>query len=172
MKKILSRRFAALTLVVILILSAVAFGGCYRISSAELKYVVGTYKLITYSGQEDLIAAKGIELYVVIRSDGTGYYAYKDSETAAHIKPVSCRYLEDEEEPGKYSYVEIDFEGNGDYEKLAIYSKMFEKKLNATKAVWKGNLFEGTARVDYTVSIVFERVSNATDLSYVNKHFK
>ncbi len=170
MKKLKS--IVSLTLVIIVILSAATLAGCYKISSGKMKYVVGTYKLISYSDRVDRIAQDGIELYIVIRSDGTGYYGYKDNNTAARIEPLRCRYTEDTEEPGKYSYVEIDFTGDGKYETLGIYSKLFEKKLNANTPVWKGSILNGTAEVDYRIYVEFERVSNSTDTSYIEKHLK
>ncbi len=166
-----SRRIASLALAVILMLSTLAFSGCYVISSGTIKQVSGTYKLTKYTDKVDRLETDGIELYLVLSSGSTGYFAYRDNETAGYTRTVSIRYIEDTEEPGKYSYVEVDFEGKGEYEKFGIYCKLFERKLNATRTKWKGNPFEGTLQVDYTISIGFERVSSATDLSYVNKHF-
>lgn len=166
-----SRRIASLALAIILIMSTLAFSGCYVISSGTLKQVSGTYKLTKYTDKVDRLETDGIEMYLVLTSGSTGYVAYRDNETAGYTRTVSLRYIEDTEDPGKYSYVEIDFDGEGKYEKFGIYCKLFERKLNATRTKWKGNPFEGTLQVDYTISIEFERVSSATDLSYVNKHF-
>ena len=77
MKKIIS----VILLSALLVLSLFNLSGCYNVRSGKMKRVQGTYELTGYSTDKDEIEARGIKLYVVIRSDGTGYYAYEDKDT-------------------------------------------------------------------------------------------
>lgn len=172
MKNSKRRLLSSLALVLILILSTTVLSGCYVVKSGKMSQIEGTYQLTHYSGDGDRLVEKGITMYMVIRADGTGWYAYKDSDKAPHISELRCRFTQDEEESGKYSYVEIDFEGKGGYEKFAINSQLFKStNLNSQKPVWKGNLFEGTAAIDYYINVDFTRVDKATDRSVIDEHF-
>ena len=171
--KNLTKRILSLTIVLILIFSvATVFTGCYVIKSEKMSKIEGTYELTSYSGQEDYLSERGMKLYIVIRSNGTGYYAYKDANTDPHISELTCSFETDPEKSGKYSYVHLDF-GNGESPtKLGVQAAGFfeiSTRLGATTLKWKNvsDLSQGT----YSVSVGFTRVSKATDLSYVNEHF-
>lgn len=168
MKKI-KRRVVSCAMLVILIFSLFSLCGCYVVNSGKMKNVEGTYLLTKYSTRKDHIEVDGVTLYIVIRADGKGYYAYKDNDTSLYFSPLRCRYTSDTEKSGYYSYVDIDFTGDGEWQTFGIDSRTFEKRLNSSKNVYKGNIFEGTWGVDYTISVGFDRVSKATDLSYIKK---
>lgn len=168
------RRLLSLAMVLILILSTTTvLSGCYVTNSGKMKKVEGTYELTTYRGDSDWLAERGMKLIMVIRADGTGYYGYKDNDTEPFIAELRCRFTADPDESGKYEYVEIDFKGDGEYEKFAINAGRWRKKtnLNSQKPKWKGNLFEGTAEIDYQIHVDFTRIDKATDRSVIDEHF-
>lgn len=168
------RRLFSLALVLILILSTTTvLTSCYVVKSGRMKDVEGTYQLTHYSTDTDCIAEKGITMYMVIRADGTGYYAYKDNNKAPHVSELRCRFVQDEENAGKYSYVEVDFVGSGEYHKLAVNTRTFSiaTNLNSQKPVWKPIVWGETPEIDYYVNVDFTRVSKATDLSVIEEHF-
>ena len=166
------RRLLSLAMVLILILStATVLSGCIITKSAKMKYVEGTYKLTTYSGNSDWLTERGIELIMVIRADGTGYYGYRSNDAEPFISELRCNFLTDPEESGKYQYVEIDFEGKGEYHKLGINADFKDQNLISKEAKWKGNLFEGTAEIDYYIDVGFTRIDKATDRSIIDERF-
>lgn len=163
------RRHLSIALVLILILSATVLSGCYVTNSGKMSDIEGTYQLTHYSGDSDWLAERAITMFMVIRSDGTGYYAYKKGEEEPFIAELRCKYIQDPDDSSKYEYVEIDFVGNGEYNKFAINAR--SSNLNSQRAVWGGNLFEGNAAIDYYIDVDFKRVDKATDLSYIAKNF-
>ena len=166
------RRLLSLALVLILIFSATTvLSGCYVTRSAKMKYVEGTYELTSYSGDSNWLEERGIKLIMVIRSDGTGHYGYVDNEGEPFTSELRCRFINDPENSEKYQYVEIDFEGKGEYHQLGINATIRNQNLNSSKPKWKGNLFEGTAEIDYYVSVGFTRIDRATDTSVIEEHF-
>ena len=170
-----TKRILSFLLVLTLILSlSTLLSGCYAVKSGKMDKIEGTYKLTGYSGKTDYLTERGIELYVVIRSDGTGYYAYKSNDTEPYISEIRCSFTADPDESGKYEYVSINFGNGNDAIKLAIVAAgLFEisTNLNSQTPVWDGNLFEGTAHIAYYTDVDFTRVSKATDLSHVNSEF-
>ena len=76
------------------------FSGCYVVKGGNVKDVVGTYKLTTYSrtydstnsahaGEKiDYIEQKGITAYLIVTESGEGYYIYKDNETPLYCEAV------------------------------------------------------------------------------------
>ncbi len=169
--KSFSRKFTAIILVLILILSATVLGGCYFVRSGTVKQIQGTYILTLYSGNEDYIARDGMTLLMVLDGQGSGYYAYKDNDTDPFIAGLRYTMEADAEESGKYSYINVDF-GNGDEaHHLAVNADLTSTKFNSQQPVWKGNLFAGDLAIDYYVNVNFEKVDKATDLSYIREDF-
>ncbi|MBR2929637.1 MAG: hypothetical protein IKC32_00250 [Clostridia bacterium] len=160
------KRLTSLALVLALLLLSVAgLSGCYFIDSGRMDEIEGTYELTHYSTDENEIEKQGITLYMTLRADGTGYYAYRDNDTALHYSALRCRYTQDTENAGHYSYVEVDFKGDGDYHKLGINAR--GKTLNSRQVKYKGNLFEGTLTTDYYIDVDFKKINRATDLSFI-----
>ncbi len=172
MKNSIRRLVSLATVLALLILSAAVLNSCYVIKSGKMNKIEGTYQLTSYSGKGDYLIERGIVMYMVIRADGTGYYAYKDNTTEPYIAELRCRFTQDTEEAGKYSYVEIDF-GNGEYHNLGIHAPTWGKStnLNSQKPVWKPIEWGKPLEIDYNISVDFLRVDNATDLSYINEEF-
>lgn len=167
------RRLISFTMVLaLLILSAAVLNSCYVIKSGKMNKIEGTYQLTGYSGKGDNIAERGIIMYMVIRADGTGYYAYRDNNQTPYVSELRCRFIQDTEQAGLYSYVEIDF-GTGTYEKFGINAPTWGKStnLNSQKPVWKPIEWGEPLEIDYNISVDFLRVDNATDLSYITEEF-
>ena len=164
----MKRILATVLLAALLVTSLFTLSGCYTIKSGKMRSVEGTYELTGYSTDENEIEANGIKLYIVIKSDGNGYYAYTDNDTPLYFAEMKCRFTQDPEKSGYYSYVELNFTGGNDaWEKLGINAGWREKNLNSNLPKYKGNIFDGTYGVDYYVNVDFTRVSRRTDLSYI-----
>ena len=160
------RIFTAVLLTLLFALSLLAFTGCYTIKSGKMRSVEGTYELTGYSTKVNEIETRGVKLYVVIKSDGTGYYAYTDNDTPLYFSALKCRFTADPEKPGYYSYVELNFTGKSDgWEKLGINARWNKKNLNSNTPRYKGNIFDGTYGIDYYVDVDFTRISRSTDVS-------
>ena len=168
------RRLLSLALVLLLILSTAAFfSGCTMSRSGPMRKIEGTYQLTSYSTNKNDLEERGMILYVVIRADGTGYYAYRDNENEVSRGDVRCRFTQDTEKSGYYSHVEIDFKNDGSYQNFGIVSQLVEKTtLNYSRPVIEWNSSTKQLETKYTISIGFTRVSTATDLSYINEHFQ
>lgn len=168
------RRLTALAaLLAILILSAAVLSSCYVVKSGKMNRVEGVYKLTTYSGKTNYLEERGIEMYMIIRADGGGYYAYKDNDTAPYISELRVSYESDPEESGKYSYVNIKFTGSDDPAHLAVYAPTFDfnTNLNSQKPVWKPIVWGETPEIDYYIDVDFTRVERSTELDALKELF-
>ena len=73
-----------------------SYGALKPAKKADIK---GTYELVTYKVYGDngtdvnLISEYGVKAYLVIDTNGIGYYLYKDNHTSKTTKQVSLRYL-------------------------------------------------------------------------------
>lgn len=168
------RRLTALAaLLAILILSAAVLSSCYIVKSGKMNKIEGTYQLTTYSGKTNYLEERGIEMYMIIRADGGGYYAYKDNDTAPYISELKVSYESDPEESGKYSYVNIKFTGSDDPAHLAVYAPTFDfnTNLNSQKPVWKPIVWGETPEIDYYIDVDFTRVERSTELDALKELF-
>lgn len=163
MKKILS-----LLVVCLLLLSSVAVGGCYRIEAADKSKIAGTYELVRYSRsstEEDregnFKAQLEITSYLVVAEDGTGYYAYKDKDTDPYIIEVSISFIESEEQPGKYEYVEMQSEIKPLAKKMG-YRRGY-LNIGVMDFAVRPLKYQGMLYTDY------KKVDKAQDLTYVRK---
>lgn len=167
-KKILT----SVMLACIVLFSLLQLSSCYTIKSGKMRSVEGTYELSSYSTDKNEIEENGIKLFIVIISDGTGYYAYEDKDTPLYVSELRCRFTADAEKSGYYSYVDLNFTGgNDDWHTFGINSRLRNKNLNSYKPKYQGNIFDGTYGVKYYIDVDFTRVSSKTNLSYVEKIF-
>lgn len=167
-----TKRTLILIAVFSLVLSVlVVLSGCYVVKSASMKQVEGTYKLTVYSGESDYLTEREITLFMVLKSDGTGYYAYKSNSAEPHVAELRCRYTPDPENSSRYEFVEIDFDGNGEYDRFAINASLTSTNLNSQRPEYSGDLIQCNVELDYYVHADFTRVDRATDLSYINENF-
>ena len=173
MKNSIRRLISLATVLALLILSVAVLSSCYVVKSGKMNRVEGVYKLTTYSGKTNYLEERGIEMYMIIRADGGGYYAYKDNDTAPYISELRVTYESDPEESGKYSYVNIKFTGSGDPAHLAVYAPTFDfnTNLNSQKPVWKPIVWGETPEIDYYIDVDFTRVERSTELDALKELF-
>ena len=170
--KIFTKQLLSFILVLTLILSLSALlSSCYVIKSGKMNQIEGLYELTSYSDKTNYMEERGTKIMMVIRSDGTGWYAYQSNTRDPYISELRCRFTQDSENPGKYSYVEIDFEGNGEYVKFGIQASFDSTSLNSSKPVYSGDLFKGTYGLDYYITSHFSRVDKKTDLDSLKNSF-
>lgn len=169
--KSFGKRIISLSLVLILIFSVTAIlSSCYIVDSGTLSQIEGLYELSMYSGKTNYLEEREMKLMIIIKSDGSGYFAYKDKDTAPFISELKCTYEEDDENPGKYDFLYLQFRGSFDTPyHMAINVK--NKNLNARQAHWKGNIFSGNLAVDYYTDVRFDKISKKTELSQLEKEF-
>ncbi len=177
----------------------VAFEGCYKTNPATMNDLVGTYELTLFTrrytdenvkreGEEDkpeiihdYIQEKGITAYLVVGSEGKGYYVYKDNQTPVSAAEVKIQYNYEEKTEGEgenATTVKTDniktlryFDGKDrakDYPGAGEESLGFDNKnksLNVTYNAYNGIILKrnNTQRVDY------KKVDSATNLSYVER---
>lgn len=144
--------------------------GCSKVSPATKGDIAGTYKLTCYekkssvNGDVDLLETEGIESYLVVAENGSGYYVYKDNNTSPYVLKAEIGFVQSEDDADKFGYVTYSTEKDSSPEKLG-YDK---DVLNKSIPVFKGNLFESTLEVDYVLNTKFIKVDKAQDLSYIN----
>ena len=165
--KSFKKTVSAILLLSILLLAVTSLTGCYVVKSSKMRKIEGTYKLTNYSTDENEIETRGITMYMVVKSDGNGYFAYKDNDTDLYFAEMRCRFTQDTEDSSKYSYVEVNFDGGSEWEKFGVNA--YGKTLNSSVPVYKGNIFDGDFGVDYYISVTFTRESRAKDLSYIER---
>ncbi|MBR7116485.1 MAG: hypothetical protein IKC87_02120 [Clostridia bacterium] len=149
----------------LLFISVFSLSSCYIVDSGEMSEIEGSYMLSRYSTDEDEIAANNISLYIMIKSDGTGYYAYSSDDVSLHYAGLRCRFTADTEEAGKYSYVEINFGSSDEWYKFGVNAGA--EKLSYSKPKYKGNLFAGDLAIDYYIDVDFIRVDKRTTINYM-----
>ncbi len=177
--KLLKRMLAVLLTVSLLMTLA----GCYMISGQKMKTVKGTYKLTVYSwipkheqgknpGTVDYLTDERYlyEEYLVVTGDGMGYYVHKDANTPAYAKEVTLSYRYNAEDSAKVEYVVFN-------DALTVNSDTGTNRLGVTK----NRLGYSLPAFDYTelftkkklrsedITVRWEKVDKATDLSYVEE---
>ena len=177
------RKIKALATVLIVAIITTVLSGCYSVSAQKMYKVKGTYKLTHYTYTEkyerkegytprtvDYVEEYKYEDYLIITGSGIGYYVHKDAQNAAYSKEVNISYLYDEEDSSKIAYVIYN-------DVLSVNKDSGINKLGVTR----NNLNYTKVAFDYTelitkrpmrseaISVRWEKVDNATDLSYVEK---
>ena len=167
MKKKILKLLTCIVFCGTLLLGVILGSGCYVVKGVKMSKLVGTYELTHYSGKEDYIARDEKKLYIVINSDGKGYYVYEDKNTPLHCAEITCRFTANQEDSSVYDYVGLSFSRNtSEYHKLAVNGK----NLNSKQTKWKPiNKIGDPLEIDYYIDVDFNKVDNATDLSYVEK---
>lgn len=177
------KRIKSLVVLLLLLATLISMTSCYFISSQTMDKLEGTYKLTSYTYTPKHERKEGYtpkrydyvndeeykyEDYLVITGTGTGYYVHKDAKGECYVKEVTLSYEYSTDNPGKIDYVTYNdsisvnqtggihrmgvAKGNLNYNKQAIdYTELFTKRPMRTEAL----------------SVRWEKVSKATDLSYV-----
>ena len=144
-----------------LILCLLASTGCYVTKAAKIKDIVGTYQLTSYTNDGvNVMEKRQMTAYLVITNSGTSYYYLKEGEKST-LKEVSVRFIPDEQETNKYSYVEFSSDGINTTKLAYAYDG-----LNSTQ-IRLGN--KNGSIYTYQIYTSYKKVSKAQDLSYLTK---
>lgn len=172
---------AAISMVAVLLMGVLA--ACYPSNPASLSKIAGTYELSSYtrsnseekdpeteaSISHNLIEEKGVVAYLVVNTDGTGYYIYKDNTHELSARMVRITYNYDDEKPSlveniRYTYGESnsgDGGPNRGHETLGVNFKRRTKNLSYSMPAVFGR--------KYSQSVTYKQVSTDTTLDYVQK---
>ncbi len=167
----------ALAIVGVLALSALS--GCFVVDEQTMETVKGTYKLTEYTytpqyerveGYEadsvDYIVDEGYERYLIITGEETGYLVHKDNQTAAFATEVTLSYEFSEENTELVRYVSYQTATDEEATKLGVN----DDELNFTKPGMNfKQLATGKQMRSEAISLEFERVDKAIDLSYARE---
>ena len=180
------KNFKKLLSVILVIALAVSLASCYVISGQKMRAVQGTYKLTTYTYTPAHERRDGYtpttydyvngekymyEDYLVVTGTSTGYYVHKDASGEAYVKAVTLRYEYDTEDSSKVNYVifndsiTVNSDEGGD-NRLGVNKDSFvysKAAFDYTELITKRKM-----RTD-SLSVHWEKVSKATDLSYVTE---
>ena len=173
----MKKNICILLLTAIIAAMCFSLSGCYVSKPGKMSELVGTYELTSYTYRpkdlpdeeesENRISTRGITAYLVIKSDGTGYYAYRDNDTELWLKQVKIDYTYDDEEPDRIDRIRYntgdainssDLPGTG-AETLGLTFHRAKKSLNYSMPAILGR--------DYSTSVSYTKVSKSIDLSYV-----
>ena len=179
-----TRRIISLVLTVALLL--LSLSGCYIVSGQRMKTVKGTYKLTTYTytpsherknGQNiigyDYVNSEEYkyEDYLIVTGESTGYYVHTEASGDNYIKEVTLRYEYDTEDSSKVNYVTYNDSvsvnsDEGGRHRLGVSKDSF----NYSKAAFDyTELITKRQMRTESISVRWEKVSRATDLSYVTE---
>ena len=179
MMKIAKKLFAVLLLIAVLATSV----SCYMVSGQKMDRVKGTYRLTGYTYTPSYERKEGYtprtynyiededykyEDYLVVTGTSTGYYIHKDVNTPAYVKEITLSYEYNSEDSSKVEYViyndVLTAGSNTGVNRLGV----IKNHLNYSKPAFDyTQLFTGKAMRTEDVSVRWEKVDRATDLSYV-----
>ena len=163
MKKRIIKTLTTLALVAVLFCSLFMVTGCYVIKGVKMNKLVGTYQLTSYSTNVDRMAEDEMKMYMVICSDGTGYYAYQDKDTKAYCAEMRFRFTTSQDDSSIYEYVECEFRAENNWVKFGINKKV----LNFNQIKWKPLEWGKPLEKDYDIVVRMQKVSDKTDLSFM-----
>lgn len=170
-----------------LLIVAVLLGmaSCYIISGQKMSRVKGTYKLTHYTYTPSYERKEGYtpnsknyvedeeylyEDYLIITGTSTGYYVHKAVGEEPYVKEITLSYEYDSDDSSKVEYViyndSITVNENNGIHRLGVT----RNNLNYTKnALDYTELFTKRPMRSEAISVRWERVDKATDLSYVQE---
>ena len=175
-----------ISILLIAVLLTASLSGCYIVSGQKMKSVKGTYKLVTYTYTPQHERRNGYtattydyvngekymyEDYLVVTGTSTGYYIHKDASGDAYIKEITLSYEYDTEDSSKVNYViyndSVSVNSNeGGRHRLGVSKDSF----NYSKAAFDfTELFTKREMRTESISVRWEKVSRATDLSYISE---
>ncbi|MBE6943230.1 MAG: hypothetical protein E7453_03075 [Ruminococcaceae bacterium] len=170
-------------LVVLLVIAfALSMAGCYVISGRKMDKVKGTYKLAHYTYTPSYERKEGYtprhydyindeeyqyEDYLIVTGTDTGYYVHKEANAPAYVKEVKLSYEYNAEDSSKVEYViyndSISKNSTGGTNRLGINRNI----LNCSKSAFDyTQLITKKPMRTEDYSVRWEKVDNATDLSY------
>ncbi len=138
-----------------------AMSGCYVIRGQKMRNLKGTYELThyTYEGKQ-----YQYEDYLVITGGAMGYYVRKEADKPAYITEVKLSYEYDTDDSSKIEYVvfqdALTTEIKSGKNRVGVNGKILNYSRPETELFGK---------VLGAISVSWQKVDNATDLSYVEK---
>ena len=174
------KHLLAMLLIVAVLLTTVS---CYFVQVQKMKTVKGTYKLTYYTYTPSYERKEGYtpktrdyvngeeymyEDYLIITGSSTGYYVHKAVGVEPYVKEITLSYEYDSEDSSKVEYITYK-------DALTVNASIGVYRLGITK----NNLNYTKVAIDYTevftkrpmrtesVSVRWEKVDRATDLSFV-----
>ena len=181
MKK--TRRTVAMLLIAALVISLT---GCYIISPQRMSELKGTYRLASYTYTPSHERKEGrtpttydyvnddkykYEDYLVITGSGRGYYAHRDASGDAYVKEITLNYEYNQENSSRVDYVIYNDaltqgDTTGGISRLGVSGKSLNYSLVAFDYT---ELFTKRPMRSDERSVRWEKVDDATDLSYVTE---
>ena len=156
-------------LIATFLMALVTLSGCMFIQAQPMRKVKGTYELTSYSitngktgAVTDYLEVNGYQAYLIVTGNSKGYYVYRTNEEGPYKREVFLRYVYDQEQTNKVAQVEYSF-GGSEYEHFGVTSGALNY---STTGIYVSDNW-------YTngYSKNWEKVDEATDLSYVNSIF-
>jgi hypothetical protein len=171
---------------ILIIALALSLSGCYIVSGQKMRNVKGTYRLTNYSYTPSYERREGYtpttrdyingekymyEDYLIVTGNTTGYYVHSDASGDSYVKEVNIRYEYDTEDSSKVNYVihndsiSVNSDEGGTH-RLGVTRDAF----NYYKSSINYNeLFTNRPMATESLSVHWEKVSKATDLSFAEE---
>jgi hypothetical protein len=178
-----TKRIISLLLIIAL---AVSLSSCYVVFGQKMRTVKGTYKLTSYTYTPQHERREGYtapthdyvngekymyEDYLVVTGTGSGYYVHKGADGDAYVKEITLSYEYDPEDSSKVNYVTFNDSisvnsDEGGRHRLGVSRNSF----NYSKAAFDYTeiITKRKMRTE-SIGVHWEKVSRATDLSYVSE---
>ena len=173
--------------IVLIFATLLTLASCYIVSGQKMSRVKGTYKLTHYTYTPSYERKEGYtpktrnyvedeeykyEDYLIITGTGTGYYVHKEVGEDPYVKEITLSYEYDSDDSSKVEYViyndALSVNETSGIHKLGIT----KNNLNYTKnAIDYTELFTKRPMRSEALSVRWQKVDKATDLSYVEEIF-
>ena len=181
-----TRKIISALLIVTLL--AVSLSGCYVVSGQKMRNVKGTYKLTTYTytpqherkSNSTALSYDYVnderykyEDYLIVTGTSTGYYVHTEAGGDNYIKEITLSYEYDSEDTSKVNYVTYNDSvsvnsDEGGRHRLGVSKNSFNYSKSAFDYT---ELFTKREMRTESISVRWEKVSSAADLSYVTELF-
>ncbi|MGN0796178.1 MAG: hypothetical protein ACI4MT_04400 [Christensenellales bacterium] len=153
-------------IILVVILAAVGIGVLVACNPATLENIVGTYEIsVNTTGNEDLdlISTNGLETYIVVTGNESGYFIYKDSSTPLIVKEVELVYWKNNN--NEVTQVEIKDKQGWVKSRVGSSNKLFVNKTSDGMEL----KYEQKKVGDIIVrkNTVYNRISESTNLNSV-----
>ena len=178
------KRFRIMLVALLVVVFVATMAGCYVVSGQKMSNLKGTYKLTQYTYTPQHERKKDYkpttrdyvndekylyEDYLIITGGSTGYYVHKDASGEAYVKEVTLSYEYNKENSSKVEYVAYyDVNSAGSTTNNGNRLGINKGTLNFSRPAFDYTIpFVNTPMRSEDLSVRWEKVDDATDLSYV-----